>query len=384
MLRHDESLECRDCIPPVSAYANETFHAWPRGVDLFFGPYKDTQALYYTARQGDENLRRIRFRGGLNSAPLAVLLSNATTATIGAAIEFDASNSTDPDGSDNLTYEWDFGDGSKATDMEVVKAFESMGTFQVRLTVSDLYGFISTDFVTIVIGVPPTIKMVSPPEGATFAVGDVFTLSATAEDSEGNSLPAESMFWEVRQHHKSHYHPFLNQDTQGNNIVLSPAPQPEDFEAAGNSYLEVILKVVDSNNVFGVLSRKIMPQTVHIELESHPPGINITLDEYPVTLPVSALSWIGHDLRLDIPETTQDGYSFVTWSDGKAIAHSIRVRANSPKVVVCFESTTESPTTDCKDLVPSSAADRSIVKFSALFTFAALVLVCIVMLKLLS
>lgn len=56
---------------------------------------------------------------------------------------FDGSQSSDADGR-VASYEWDFGDGSTATGAVVEHAFESAGTYEVRLTVRDDDGAVSS------------------------------------------------------------------------------------------------------------------------------------------------------------------------------------------------------------------------------------------------
>ena len=68
-------------------------------------------------------------------APVAAL-SGPSTGIEGAALTFDASGSTDPDG-DALTYAWTFGDGSTATGTSATHAYVDDGTFTVTVTVTD-------------------------------------------------------------------------------------------------------------------------------------------------------------------------------------------------------------------------------------------------------
>jgi hypothetical protein len=82
----------------------------------------------------------------------------------------------------------------------------------------------------VMVGRLPVPAMESPVTGRIFAVGDVFTLVGSASDGYGNRLLDSDLTWEVRQHHSTHYHPFLD-STPGNQIKISPAPGPEDFEA---------------------------------------------------------------------------------------------------------------------------------------------------------
>jgi LysM repeat protein len=75
-----------------------------------------------------------------------------------AFVPFDASGSTDADGS-IVTYEWDFGDGQTATATEasVTHGYQAEGTYTARLTVTDNCGATAeaTVDVTIVGPTPP-------------------------------------------------------------------------------------------------------------------------------------------------------------------------------------------------------------------------------------
>ena len=59
---------------------------------------------------------------------------------IGESITFDASDSTDPDAGDSLSYHWVFGDGNNSDGASVQHTYESEGTYTVTLTVRDSYG----------------------------------------------------------------------------------------------------------------------------------------------------------------------------------------------------------------------------------------------------
>ncbi len=58
------------------------------------------------------------------------------TGYVNAAISFDASNSSDPDGDDIVSYEWDFGDGN-GNGVSVEHTYSSIGNYTVTLTVTD-------------------------------------------------------------------------------------------------------------------------------------------------------------------------------------------------------------------------------------------------------
>ena len=71
-----------------------------------------------------------------NRRPVAFFTENATTVKEGEVIHFDASDSYDPDGY-IVSYFWDFGDGTNATDMTVDHAYDEDGNYTVTLTVTD-------------------------------------------------------------------------------------------------------------------------------------------------------------------------------------------------------------------------------------------------------
>lgn len=320
-LIEDDSRECRDCVPPVPAYRNETFHDFKDMVDIFFGPYNGGQALYIVSRTDGQNIRRIRYTDSSNRSPVANFTVDDTSAMIGEVLSFDGSASSDPDG-DGLTYMWDFGDGSASALESPQYAYTRNGAFAVTLTVEDTGGLTSQTYIVVSVGTPPKAEMLSPAEGATFSVGENLILSGYGQDSIGNELNSSQIFWEVRQHHASHFHPFLDK-TAGNDIDLYAAPGPEDFMAATNSFLRIIMYAVDSFGVTTEISRDVLPKLVYIDIDSVPQQMNVLVDEYPVETPGTITSWQNHKLHLDVED--QYPFTFASWSDGGLRSHTMLV-----------------------------------------------------------
>lgn len=77
------------------------------------------------------------------------------TVTKDTAVNFDASASYDPGGT-IINYEWDFGDGTKGTDMRTTHIYKEPGTYVVTLTVRDVMGNIGTDTTTVTVTVQET------------------------------------------------------------------------------------------------------------------------------------------------------------------------------------------------------------------------------------
>jgi len=74
-----------------------------------------------------------------NKPPIADFTYTPEYPIVDQTIEFDASSSYDPDGT-IVSYDWDFGDGAKASGDVVTHAYSSAGNYTVILTVTDNEG----------------------------------------------------------------------------------------------------------------------------------------------------------------------------------------------------------------------------------------------------
>jgi len=92
------------------------------------------------------------------------------TKTVGSRLEFDASNSSDPDSGDSITsYQWDFKDGTNQTVPTSVinpvtdpidHTFAATGTYPVELTVTDENAATDTAVKNVTIGAQPDFSLV--------------------------------------------------------------------------------------------------------------------------------------------------------------------------------------------------------------------------------
>lgn len=71
-----------------------------------------------------------------NEPPQAVIVSDTTTGPAPLAVNFDASDSSDPDGT-IVSYLWDFGDGSTGIGEAIAHAYTQDGTYTATVTVTD-------------------------------------------------------------------------------------------------------------------------------------------------------------------------------------------------------------------------------------------------------
>ena len=128
-----------------------------------------------------------------NAAPDAQFSVSPTSVTVGNAVSFDASASSDSDGTVQ-SYEWSYGDGNVDTGTSVTHSFASTGTYDVTLTVTDDDG--ATDSRTRTVEVvsssaeAPTIDGLTVTDGSSAGSGNKddisFTADWTVSDDDGN------------------------------------------------------------------------------------------------------------------------------------------------------------------------------------------------------
>ena len=296
-------------------------------VDMLFGPYGSTQALYYTNYVGGGQVRRIVFTGAANRNPTAAISANPTSGPPPLAVAFDASGSSDPDSGDTLTFRWDFGDGSPATQTTTPTTshtYTAAGAFTASVVAVDNHGAASQP-ATIRIdsgNTPPQPSIDAPAPDYTFGVGETITLRGSAIDAEDGTLAGSSLSWTVLRHHATHTHPYLA-PTPGASVNIT-GPEPEDVAAAANSYLEVYLTATDSRGLSKTVEMNIQPAKVDVTLATNPAGLALELNGF--TAPGTFVSWRNWAVTVNAPDQTDSAgkrWTFASWSDGGARSHTI-------------------------------------------------------------
>ncbi len=135
-----------------------------------------------------------------NEAPIAIINIDLSTGEAPLEVTFTGSDSTDDVGV--VTYSWDFGDGGSSTEADPIYIFDTVGTYNVVLTVTDGEGLSSTASVTIEVmeNTPLGVEMaaiVAPNPASNFANLQVLNLptgvmvtSINLHDSTGRLLGA--------------------------------------------------------------------------------------------------------------------------------------------------------------------------------------------------
>ena len=127
----------------------------------------------------------------LAKPPVAVLAATPTTGIAPLDVNFNATNSTDPDGT-VVGFAWNFGDGQSQTGGSIVNhRFRTPGTYSTVVTVTDNSGLTDTESVVIAVAadtVAPNISWVTPLTGSTITVfaggSKSIPLEVTATDNK--------------------------------------------------------------------------------------------------------------------------------------------------------------------------------------------------------
>lgn len=91
-------------------------------------------------------------------APTAKVSAIPTRTNIGESVSFSGVDSIDPDGT-ITSYEWDFDDGTTASDATVAHSYSLPGTYNVKLTVTDNDGLSSTVQLPVKVVLGTTIQI---------------------------------------------------------------------------------------------------------------------------------------------------------------------------------------------------------------------------------
>jgi glucose/arabinose dehydrogenase/PKD repeat protein len=331
---------CRSCTPPTSNMAVTDFADIARIVSLRFGP---DNALYYTSREGGA-VRRIRFVGAMNRPPTANIAASPTAGVSPLTVAFDASGSSDPDG-DALTYSWDF-DNNGAVDATGVTSshtYTTDGVYTAKLTVSDGKGGNASATTTISVGNrPPDVTIATPAAGTLFRVGETFTLHGSATDPEEGALPDGALTWWVERHHATHTHPYIP-ETAGNDVRMI-AQEPEDLDAAKDSFYRIYLRATDSSGLATTVTRDLNPRKVNITFATNPSGLRISAGGTTLVAPTTVVSWDNYNIPVEAADQTDafgTQWSFSSWSDGGARAHTITTPASAATYTATFTSSSQ-------------------------------------------
>ena len=109
------------------------------------------------------------------------------TGSEGAAVTFDGSESSDPDGNLPLVYAWSFGDGTTGSGVSPSHAYAQNGSYTVRLTVTDSRG--GSHSATTTATIANVVPTVSAGSDRSLSVGEALSVSARFGDPGATDGP---------------------------------------------------------------------------------------------------------------------------------------------------------------------------------------------------
>jgi hypothetical protein len=140
---------------------------------------RETENYFWTSTPtpGKENVITRK-----NQAPSAAI-SAPDEVEFGETINFDGSDSTDPDG-DDLTFSWNFGDGSEAAGTNASHIYSSAGKYKIILTVKDTAGAVDTAEQYILITDPTSADEILPPAEQLIFINEIIPNPEGTDDAE--------------------------------------------------------------------------------------------------------------------------------------------------------------------------------------------------------
>ncbi len=215
------------------------------------GSYTITYSATDTAGNTATATRTVTVNAIPNVAPTAVASATPTTATEGSVISFNASGSSDSDGS-IASYEWKEGSVVLSIAQSFTKNNFTVGTHTITLTVTDDDGV--TDSTTVMVTVnavpnvaPTAVATVSP---ATATEGSVISFNASgSSDSDGSIASYE---WKEGSVVLSTAESFTKSDfTVGTHTITLTVTDDDDATAA-----DTVVVTIESNVATQVLLKK--------------------------------------------------------------------------------------------------------------------------------
>ncbi len=252
------------------------------------------------------SVRRLVYSAG-NRAPAARLTFTATDPAT-RTLSFSAAESYDLD-EDQLTYHWDFGDGSTGEGERAEHTYSGDQAVQVTLTVRDQLGAEGSASTTVHPANHTPVLTLEAPTDKTYAVGDGVQLTATAEDHEDGAL---TVSWDTSLLHcpyagSCHVHP---------DGTRTGTDYTETFTDHGaDSIMVVTARAQDSTGAVTTSTYSAEPRLHTLAIQS---PVAVTVNGETTT---AADVVAGSEVQLEAPMSSSH-WKFEGWSDGGPPAHA--------------------------------------------------------------
>jgi glucose/arabinose dehydrogenase len=271
----------------------------------------------------------------------------------------DATFSVVAGGPGTLSYQWrrDGFDIPGATGtsytLESAGLSDHGAVFSVR--VSNAGGSVTSNgaTLTVIAGERPTATWTQPSPTLLYRGGDTIPYAADASDPEDGTLPPSAYTWRVDLHHDSHAHPFVapvSGSASGSFVI------PTVGETDPDVFYRIHLTVRDSSGLTFSSFRDVQPRKAQVTLNTNIPGMTLSLDGQPRTLPYTLTGVAGMTRLLTAAQqqtVNNVTYTFVSWSDGGAATHSISFPENNTTYTATYAAAAQPAY--LSDLNPTSA-----------------------------
>ncbi|MET0285113.1 MAG: PQQ-dependent sugar dehydrogenase [Polyangiales bacterium] len=205
------------------------------------------------------------------------------------------------------------------------------GTYRVQVRVSDGQLDALREFTwSVRDNMLPDVVIDTPAPDFMFRVGSRIGFSGHATDKAGVPVPAYSLSWELYMHHNQHIHFGGLPDTRG---------QEGSFLAedhGDNTAYELCLNATDGQNRVGRACRILRPVEVEYAIDSEPSGLMVTWEGVARETPFTVHTHVDGS-RTVVAAPQQNGMSFVSWSDGGASTHDIKIDAVPRRLVARYQ-----------------------------------------------
>ena len=209
---------------------------------------------------GSGTVRKITFGG--NIPPVAKIKADKYYGGNNLTVNFDASESYDPNGSIPANgYSWNFGDSGPGNTSTAIKPSHTFSSttgpkkFVVTLTVKDNQG-VSTaeEFIVSVRNTPPVVNITSPVKNSKYKVAEdtVYSLKATITDTEHNSSQL-TYEWQTTLKHNNHEHP------EAIDPLVETASRISRIGCTDDYHWMITLKVTDAAGLSTIDTSQIFP-----------------------------------------------------------------------------------------------------------------------------
>ncbi|MFI6333950.1 carbohydrate-binding protein [Streptomyces sp. NPDC050535] len=241
-------------------------------IDTDFGPDGALYVLDYGTGSGNQALYRIEYIAGSNRNPVAQVSADRTSGALPLAVRFSSQGSSDPEGQ-QLTYSWNFGDGSTSTQANPSHTYTAAGTFRPTLTVRDPEGLTGTASLVVTAGnTAPSVTLQQPLDGQLFSFGDTVPFRIQVSDPEDGAVDCSKAKLTYLLGHDSHTHAITS--TTGCSGTLS-IPADGEHDSAANLYGVFDAEYTDSAGLTTHSVRTLQPRHRQAEHFSAQSGIQI-------------------------------------------------------------------------------------------------------------